>query len=970
MLLFHNPDSGGVMTFAEAVDPQAALTAGTWVPYTVGNKLPGTMTVPAGDALALVEPGRWFWYRDPVLEIDVVLEGALPVRARGHMPPLTAEVHVLSAPGAEIVVAPSAPGVAWSQGFAGAILVSEVPDEDMTPPAPDDWNTLDPVGEGLRVEVRSVRRDVTPYVIDRVEVADEDDLETAYTVAEAPDDLEGIFTVAVGTPRTTIWRLRFVANGLAGPWSAGEVGTAAGEEDPPAPVSWSPGFDGEILVTERVEEPEEPGVGDPPPPPPPPPPLPDLTVIWVDPTQLAGGDGLTAATARSTLPTGPFTAGTRIKVRGGTTVQLPDAGFLINTSGTAEQPITLDLNYFDDWGDGPAILSGSRPIPSGWSSHTVNGATVWRVAMNPQEIEEGLIDLYQGADKFYECRFPTPANIRFPADWGRAGEFWEVPRSSRVNSTTIQIPEGAIRTWLNAAHAVEALNVRSAIMMQGEHNSTQVRNIVSYDPGTGILTHDVNNTNPVAGTVWRLGLRNHPSAMIVEGQYLRDPLAGTVDVLTFDGADPTTVEMERNGFIQWGVRLTGNHNRLLGGIIRRLNPTGAANPNRERSVISCYVSNTAERTGVHIVGTIVEDTGVCATATIHIVRYIDTIIRDIVVRRVRAYGMLASDCTRLFVVGSTFLQTGSTCLSMRRGIDSGVIGCTTRDPEGNSHANAVSIYNGNANCLFLFNDFRIVEPEVGNNVFTNHSLAQCLVAFNITMSERQPDGSSLRRSSYVQWNQESNFRLGGSSGADGIDNRYSNNVFMCRRNREGFSWRQNGNPGAWCTNNIAHGLLDTVRAPVGGAWVDHLDKYTWTGTTTTTTATSGEAAVFLAPRQVTRNVMTGYPDHLQSNRRATLADLVSWGNIDRVDGLNDDANRRAIFRDWDARDFRPSLSFATQEMVTSGEPWTFDNALVPGVSLTVNWIGRYRPDGTEAFDWRLINFANLPMSQYGALQNV
>jgi hypothetical protein len=689
-------------------------------------------------------------------------------------------------------------------------------------------------------------------------------------------------------------QIRAVSGGRAGPWSVAK--TAVPYDVPSEP--------------EPKPEPE---------------PIPQGATIYVDPTRTASGDGLTPATALKALPAGPFAAGTTIKVRGGT--RLP-AGIVMNSPGTAEQPVVLDLNDAGDWGTGPAIISGETVVAGTWTSSTINGNTVW--TNTPPDSGSPII--FQGENpRFYPAQFPTPSVLSQNGNF-QGGNFWSLAASS-ITSTTIDVNGNAeAKAWLDAAHAAEPLTERAAMVLWQDRNLRATRTVASYVNGVITLTSSfapITGQNPT-----RFGIENHPSALLVPGQMIyRD---GTeVTVRTFDGANPNSAGMVYPAIVPWGVRINRGHNHVRGGLFRRMRPNGqegSATTGRRASAI-LIPHNASFRTGCKILRPQMEEvlcinTASTVPAVIRIENWTDVLVEDPQLTDSASYGIAMFDCVNSFVLGATIVRNGTTGVTARRLKNCGFIGCDIRDPNS-VHGNCMSIYEGNEDCIFLFNNFRITNAGSSSPAFVTHALKRCMVAFNtsrhaadggITLSQHTPNGS---------------YR---PADGDGVLNVWANNVAL-NGGKIAFNLRDRGNPGSTVVNNIVD-VLAYDKLPNPG-WVDITDTYD--------SASPEEQAAYLQPRIRGFNVWT---------RNSNLGNNYPIGNAERAamnEIVRSGTARTALFADLATDDFRPASAELAQ-----GLSWVFDHPLAVGLTpVAIDWIGRYRPDGSDAFDWRAVNWGGL-----------
>jgi hypothetical protein len=306
----------------------------------------------------------------------------------------------------------------------------------------------------------------------------------------------------------------------------------------------------------------------------------------------------------------------------------------------------------------------------------------------------------------------------------------------------------------------------------------------------------------------------------------------------------------------------------------------------------------------------------------------DVLIEGATITDSGGYGIAMYNCSNSYAVGCNIERSGTTCMTMRFNEGCGFIGNTMKDPS-NVHGNAMSLYEGNTDCLILFNTCRITNAESSSPGMVAHGLNRCTVAFNIarnasdgvTMQQHVPGGA---------------YKPGYGTGlGDGPFNIWANNVAL-NAGKVAFNIRDNGNPGSTVVNNIVDTLAYN-KMPIGDGWVNVEDTYD--------TASSEERAAYLRPVTRRRNVWTrtyslGSTYPIQSAQRSALEEPVRTGTA-----------RSALFADLANEDLRPA-----DPLLLEGHAWSFSYGTF---STVIDWIGRYRPDGGEAFDWRSVNWGNL-----------
>jgi hypothetical protein len=457
------------------------------------------------------------------------------------------------------------------------------------------------------------------------------------------------------------------------------------------------------------------------------------------------------------------------------------------------------------------------------------------------------------------------------------------------------------------------------------------RAILSYVDG--LLTFE--SFSPIAGkTTFYFGISNHPSALLVPGQYLTT--AETITIRPHEDANPNSAGITYPATRAWGIRLGASHIHVKGGVIRRMRTVGAVGTGTQTGRYSSAIllpHIASGRTGARIIGTVIEDmanqSGNSTTpASIRVENWKDVLIEGVTITDSGGYGIAMYNCSNSYAIGCNIERSGTTCMTMRLNEGCGFIGNSMKDPS-NVHGNAMSLYEGNTDCLILFNTCRITNPESSSPGMVAHGLKGCTVAFNtarnasdgVTMQQHVPGGA---------------YKPGYGTGlGDGPSNIWANNVAL-NAGKVAFNIRDNGNPGSTVVNNI----VDTLaydKMPIGDGWVNVEDNYD--------TASSEERAAYLRPVNRRRNVWTrtyplGSTYPIQSTQRSALEEPVRTGTA-----------RSALFADLANDDLRP-----VDPLLLEGHAWSFSYGTF---SAAIDWIGRYRPDGSEAFDWRSVNWGNL-----------
>ena len=422
-------------------------------------------------------------------------------------------------------------------------------------------------------------------------------------------------------------------------------------------------------------------------------------------------DGLTRATARR-LPPPPerIRPGDRILFKGG--VRVP-RGIRIEASGTPEAPVVYDGNSRGDWGEGPAILDGSRPLgPWTRAGTTEDGLAIWRAEaprwMRRRDPLKSFV--------FQDGRLGRIASSADVEDnWAdvKFERFFEVPRA-RATDTSLRAPEALARfpgDWTGAA-----------LRLHHGNNHLGVFPVTGVNRETGEIRHArarlIRRGDP------KFAVLNHPDALDAPGELLVRP--DRVLYVPFDGIDPNTAE------IRMPVAYDGIFNDAADHVVVR--------GFRATMHLHYAFRSGFNRRSWRGRGVVFEDNESVLGGGIMVARQDEAVVRgNRITRPLRKQPIFAYDCTRLRLEDNV-AREGSTGITLYGVTDSLVRGNDTRAPRG-VHGNALTVYEGSHNTWILGNT---VGSGVAGTAITLRESDRLLIAFNEVVA---------RRWAVVQWAQ-------------------------------------------------------------------------------------------------------------------------------------------------------------------------------------------------------------------------
>ena len=787
----------------------------------------------------------------------------------------------------------------------------------------------------LRITVDQPPRSVLPLEKYQIRI-NQDNLEIS-DLTGSPD-LE-TYDVIVANPAITLVELRAVSG--ANQDRVAEWAPIDGYEV----IAGSLGFSNAAL-TFRIVDVVEPPVD---PEDPPPPPLPDaeiLSTTWISSSAAPGGTG-TQASPLQVHPDRMPLIGERWKFKGG---EEHTFDFNCTAAGTVTNPIVFDFNLANDWGSGPAVVTHETAIETTWTSSTVNGATVWTTQ---QADLYSPLYVFQGTrERFITAQYPlsldadgmpvTPlrANGNF-----RGGNFWAIPLAAKTNTTIDVNANPTAKAWLDAAHAVEPLETRTDAIVWSTNNLRSTRKIISYI--AGVITHEWHSR--INKSTHYFAIANHPSALRCPGQMIyRDN--NDITVRMSDGQNPNLVSMSYPGDCRWGLRMGNSHQYLWGGLWKRMRPTGnAKGTNAGAAIASVFVlpDNASGRTGARIIGPTIEEcygyaSSSVAHATVRINTWSDFVVRDLTMTLCTGYGIAAFDTTNGWILGCNITKTSTTAITARRMFQCGFIGNFIGEV-ASVHGNCISVYEGNEDCLFLFNNMRNENQTATAPIFVGHGFHKCAIAFNIAVHRGTADSAVV----LSQWTPNTTYprHLDG----DGPFNIWANNIAWSNLG-VAMNPRDGGNPGAIIINNFAD-TLKWVREPV--AALDWVNLY-GDGTMTTYDAATAEQKTAYRAACGHAVAASGFGNNHIGNNNNTGSNMPtstaqSYGQVFLQ------SSRATYFAGETEYNFIP-----VDPRADNGIAWTFDTNLASDfVPVPISHVTPYKRNGTLPFDWRDINWGGL-----------
>jgi hypothetical protein len=611
--------------------------------------------------------------------------------------------------------------------------------------------------------------------------------------------------------------------------------------------------------------------------------------VFVDPD--AGSDanaGTDERAPRQTVPSRPG-PGTVIYLRRGTVCRTP---VVLATGGRPGAPVVLDGQSWGLPSAPKARIDLSAPL-TGWKPGPVlGGARTWRAPVPPGILEDGgvfgYLMLFQGERRLYWAQSPAPSDPAYPSEARTEFHAFEGLR------------EVGDRILVKAPQVFERLSPSPEgyfLRIWVEGNSIQTRPVLAYDPRTGeaAIPRRRGRANP-SMRLPRFAVFSHPDALRAPGRFYFDPHAGEIVVRPHDDR-PAPEAGIRHAAGGSGIRFAAPHTEIRGFEIRRCMDRRP----RSGGIHGLIGASHADTGGVVIADCDVRES--CLGGSGIVLTHADAggRVRDALIERNTATDLPTGGCRGIWasrlegglVRANRAERNSSTSISLYTCSGTRVYGNVAGDPSG-IHGNGFSFYEGCREIVVMFNT--VFLPGAAGMAMTAQSAGRCVFACNtLVMRDRNAAAHYGPTPRHAE--------EGGHIWANNIIQTVEDNLAFRMDTRP--PGRDRGvSPiiGTVLVNNICHGI--------------------------TPTQTAGQGS--FAAR--TRNVLTA-----RRQNQLTPSQLVAIGEI-----LFED--RDALFVNWRTGDFRPT-TWAWREILAKG-------ARVTIRGITLDWIGRYRADGSEAWEWR------------------
>ena len=408
---------------------------------------------------------------------------------------------------------------------------------------------------------------------------------------------------------------------------------------------------------------------------------------------------------------------------------------VVERSGAPDAPIVYDGNAAGDWGEGRAILDGSRPLgPWTRDGDAPGGLAIWRAPLAPLRAsrawtpgEEDRPALFQG-DRL--GRMASSADREDNWMKGDMRPFRQVDRD-RITDRTLADPD--------ALAGLGAGWDQALIELQHGNSHLDLFRVLGFDPASGTLTHEP--TKPLRAGRPHYAVVNHPGVFDAPGEYLIDAKADALFYIPFDGADPNDVDI---GFaaVGSGVRNIGASHIVIRGFRMTKHRHRGVALGSNRSLdrlrdVTVEDNEMVQGGGVMLVRT---------DASVVRGNYINEVLRDqpILVRR--------SDQV---IVADNVTRRGNTGITASGATNSLFIGNDARASLG-LHGNALTIYEGSHNTWIIGN---LIQSGLGPIGLALRQSDRLVIAFNAIRG---------RRFAVAQWAQV--------EGGDKLD--FFNNAFL------------------------------------------------------------------------------------------------------------------------------------------------------------------------------------------------
>jgi hypothetical protein len=598
--------------------------------------------------------------------------------------------------------------------------------------------------------------------------------------------------------------------------------------------------------------------------------------------------GTTEAAPRKTVPMRPD-PGTVIYLRRGTTYREPIS---LNAGGGRGAPIVLDGQSWGSPEAGKARIDLSTPV-AGWRPGPVlGGARTWEFPV-PPEVREGggvfaYLMMFQDDRQIHWAQLPAPRNPDYRSE---AFTEFHVFEALREEGDTIFLRAPAVFRSL----ATSPVGYHVRVWVEG--NSLNTRRVRAYDSARGEIAigRAARGGNP-SMRVPRFAVFSHPDALTAPGLMFYDSARQVVVVRPHGDQSPEEADI-RHAAGGSGIRFTGPHTEIRGFEVR-----GCMNREpRSGGIVGLMGQSRGDAAGVVIADNDVRDCTLRGAGILLSHVSAQHRVVDARIERNTAFNLPAPGCRGIF--GTRFRgglvrlnragRNQSTSISLYTSTGTRVYGNVAEKSAG-VHGNGFSFYEGCRELVVMFNT--VFLPEGGGMAMTVQSAGRCTFACNTLMTRDQ--NTVAHYGPTVRFAEEGRHL-------------WVNNIVQTTGDNRAFQI-QTRSPaqdrgvapivGTVLVNNICHGIVPSATAGTGS----------------------------FARR--TRNIATARrQNQLSPSQMAAIGEAFV-------------PDRDALFVDWRSGDFRP-MPGGWREYLSRGEP-----VRIRGVVL--DWIGRYRADGTEAWDWR------------------
>ena len=419
-------------------------------------------------------------------------------------------------------------------------------------------------------------------------------------------------------------------------------------------------------------------------------------------------DGLSPRTARRTVPPpeliGP---GTRILFKGG--IRYGET-IRIERGGTPDAPIVYDGNSRGEWGEGRAILDGSRRLgPWTPAGRTRGGLAVWSLPLERLDAlgarrEGGFPILFQDGRR---GRLASSADVDDNWVQGQLDLFFRAERDL-VTDRSITDPDNLRHftgDWRGAR-----------VHLQYGNNHLRLVPVTGFDRETGTVYFE--RTDRLRAGDPHYAIANHPDVFAVPGEFLVRESKGDLLYIPFDAVDPNRVEV-RAAAVENAIENRRSSHVVIRGFHVTLH--------RGRGVLTGSNRSLDRHRGVTI-----EDNEFLRGGGVMLVRADEAVVRGNRIEEMisgQPIFVRRSDRVR---VEYNRVRRGGTGITAYGATNSLFKGNDTRETVG-VHGNAMTIYEGSHNTRIIGNVIVSGRARMGLTLRESDGLA---VAFNVIAGTR------------------------------------------------------------------------------------------------------------------------------------------------------------------------------------------------------------------------------------------